>query len=213
MRNLLLIFCGSALISIISCGKDNITPTLDPAIQRAIDIGLINDFIFEKGYTSVDTTESGVRYLTLAEGTGTEIDESDIVSFNYTASLLNDTIFDTSIKEVADSIYSRQDTASNDVLVQILLDNFSSDNDYSPFKITYSSSGWSFAGLIDPVRPDERVLGFEDGVAASFRNLKVGGSARMMVPSDLGYGLLNGTLIPANSVLVFDVYPIKVEKQ
>jgi FKBP-type peptidyl-prolyl cis-trans isomerase FkpA len=212
MRNLLLVFFGTTLLTLMSCGEDRITPTPDPKIQRALDIELINEYLIDNGYASSinDTTSSGVRYVILDDGGKSEnggecglncIDESDIVTYRYTGMLLDGTIFDTTVKTVGDSLalYYEVNLVDGDTVTTF------EDREFTALIDTYSTSGWTVEGFI---------TGFIDGFAVTLNKMNIGGSSRILIPSDLAYGTVKkGLLIPASSVLVFDLYPEKVEKQ
>lgn len=196
----------------ISCGRvDILTPT-DPAIQAAEDSATIVNYLADLGLSGKDSMlATGVHYVVLDSGDSNAIDESDIVTFHYTGKLLSDTIFDTTIKEVADSIRSavEADTVGIDPssLQLSLLFTFSASRTYSPIEYTYSGSGWTLisSGFID---------GFNDGVSASLNKLKVGGSALIVIPSGQAYRTQgSGLLIAPNTVIAFKLDVIKVVKQ
>ena len=75
-------------------------------------------------------------------------------------------------------------------------------------------------GLYNPAREPYEPLDFPIGKGAVIKGwdegiglLKPGGKATIYIPSGLGYGQRgNGPKIPANSILVFDVELVKVEK-
>lgn len=185
-----LVFIVGTLLQ--SCGDNGIIeiPSSEDYLQSEID--QIEEYIAEKGYTNVDTTESRVRYVIFEEGSGAEIKPGDIVSINYVGLLMDDdTVFDTNIKAVA-----------------IANDQFIDSRTYAPLVFTHSESGWAIelAGFVP---------GFADGVTAAFSEMKVGGYTRLMIPSTLGYGS-SGSLrdgiytVPPNTNIVFDVYPVQV---
>lgn len=189
----------TALI-LLSCGDGNVIIEVDPAIQLAEDSTIIAEYMEDKGYDDFKTTVSGVRYIILEEGSGLPIDESDIVTFDFIGKLTNDSIFDTSIKAIGDSIRN----------VENIPDKFSSSfaesRVYSSYEITYSASGWTINGQF--------VRGFSDGVSATFKEMNVGGHALIIMPSVLGYGTgSRGLLIPENAVLIFEFFPSEVTKQ
>lgn len=215
MKYYAIIFGVYALLMLSSCGS-NLIEIIDPAVQAEEDSLIILDYIEELGLTGQDSLlEDGVRYVILDSGSGEFIDESDIVTFDFTGMLLTDTIFDTSIEAIGDSIFLavQEDTtgyaaagieASNEQLG--LLISFYEDRTYSPFELTYSSTGWSFAGNF--------ISGFEDGIAATFRNMSVGGKALIVIPSGLAYGIVgSGLIIDPNTVIAFELYPTDVIKQ
>ncbi len=184
----------TAVIFINACGDDGIIeiPTADDYLQE--DIVKINDYITEKGYTNVDTTESGVRFVIFETGDGDLIEYNDIVSMNYVGMYLDDSVFDTSIESVA---------KASDVYIE--------SRSYEPSVFTHTATGWAIESLFVP--------GFAEGTTEAIKKLNVGGKARLMIPSTLGYGTAgkfnaDGTYgILPNSVLVFDIYPVKVRKQ
>ena len=52
------------------------------------------------------------------------------------------------------------------------------------------------------------IKGWDEGIAL----LREGGIARLIIPSQLGYGSKDRGPIPANSTLVFDVMLLKVQE-
>ncbi|MFK7954305.1 MAG: FKBP-type peptidyl-prolyl cis-trans isomerase [Ekhidna sp.] len=212
MNYLKFLFISSITALLISCGGAEVEPRADPDVQRALDIALIEDYIIENNFTGVDTTESGVRYIILDDGGRSEdiecgencIDESDEVRFRYTGMLLDGTIFDSSVQKVGDSLnqYYKENPA---LFESDTIPLFPDSKVYQASSITYTQSGWSVRGFI---------TGFSDGVSATFNKMNVGGTARIIIPSDLAYGASTPSyLIPRNAVLVFDLFPERVEKQ
>lgn len=193
------LFVVFALV-MLACGDGNVVIQVDPDIQLEVDSIIIADYLDEKGYENFSTTASGVRYLILEQGSGDPIDESDIVTFDYIGMLTNDSIFDTSIQAIGDSISNVENIPDK------FATTFSSSRIYSPFIITYATSGWTINGQF--------VDGFSDGVSASFDEMNVGGRALIIMPSALAYGVGgSGLLIPSNSVLIFELLPTEVTKQ
>ncbi len=212
MKGLLLVIGMFTLLMVISCGDGNVLITPDPDIQADEDSATIVNYLSDLGYEGdeVGVTESGVRYVIVDEGDGSPIDESDIVTFFYTGILLNDTIFDTSVQEVGDSIRLavQEDTVGVEAtdLQLALLRSFSEDRIYEPFEITYSASGWTIAGQF--------IDGFIDGIAGTFNKMNTGGTALIVLPSAEAYGASgSGLLIPSNTVISFELYPTEVVKQ
>ena len=198
----------------VGCGDGNVVIQVDPAVQRDTDIALIEEYLTNQGFNSeeVDTTDFGVRYVILDEGSGENIDDSDFIDYTYIGQFLSDTIFDTNIPEVADSI--RQALLADSVgledksVHELYLTRFSENRVYEPFFITYTSSGWNFPsgdGVVD---------GFFQGMAATFSQINVGGEVLLVIPSDLAYGTRgSGALIGPNDVLAFKISPVSVKKQ
>lgn len=77
--------------------------------RLAFEEDSINQFIQEEGYDSVFVTESGLRIVPLEPGNGTETEFGDILSVDYTGSLLNGPVFDTTDEEVAEEAGFRTD--------------------------------------------------------------------------------------------------------
>ncbi len=179
----------------LACGDGNIQEITDPSIQRNADIEIIEEFLAEEGYTDdqIDTTDLGVRYVILDAGT-TEfdsliIDESDIVDFDYIGRLTTDTLFDTSIRSVAEGTST-----------------FNESRVYAPLTINYTTTGWAIQGRF--------VTGFSDGITNTFNKVSVGGHVLIAIPSNLAYGALPpSSLIPVNAVLIFELFPVSVRKQ
>ena len=210
MKNLLFVAIAYALLMLGSCGSDILAP-IDPTVQAEEDSVIIVDYIAELGLTGRDSIlSSGVHYVILDSGSGEFIDESDIVKFNYIGMTLSDTIFDTSIQEVADSIrvLVQEDTVGIEpsTIQQSLLLAFDEDRGFNPLEITYSASGWPFSGRF--------INGFESGLAASFRLVREGAKVLVVIPSGQAYGAFgSGVLIPPNTVIAFELFPVEVIKQ
>ncbi|GAB4232889.1 MAG: hypothetical protein Tsb0034_05870 [Ekhidna sp.] len=212
MKQILFALSFIATVVFISCGDGNVKINPDPEVQAAEDSAIIVNYFADLGYEGdeVKATTSGVRYVMVSEGTGKVIEESNIVTFDFTGKLTNDTIFDTTIEEVADSIRTKiaADTAGKEnIETQLLfLSRFPEGANYSPVTLTYSSTGWTLGEFIN---------GFRDGVAASFNKAKVGSSILIAIPSAEGYGsdFRRPPTIPENAVLIFELYPIEAVEQ
>ncbi len=75
---------------------DVVITTYPETTQRLLDDRLIREYIAAKGLTAIKDP-SGVYYIVLANGTGTEaIDMSTSIKANYTGRYLNGTVFDSS---------------------------------------------------------------------------------------------------------------------
>jgi len=211
MKKLIVCILFAKILFLIGCNTGNISTPFDPSVQVTIDSTIIADYFLEQGYPIDDESisENGVRFVILDEGSGEKIDESDNVAFNYVGFLLNDTIFDTTIDEIADSIrieveesiVNRGDTTN---LEAWLINKFSSEN--SPFEITYTQSGWTFN--------DRFISGFSEGIRFTFDKMGINGRALIFLPSHLAYGF-NGNLplIGSNEVIAFELIPVEIFKQ
>lgn len=213
MRKVLLSILGGSILFAMSCGDGNVVIQEDPAIQAAIDSATIVNYLADLGLEgdTVKTTDLGVHYVILDRGNEPLIDESDIVSFFYTGKLLNDTIFDTSLKSVADSIrmkVAEDSVGKEDVSEHLLiLNSFPESRNYSPYTFGYSSTGWTLS-------TSNFISGYSDGIAASFNKMGEGGKALIVIPSARAYGARgSGAFIEPNTVIAFELFPSEVIKQ
>lgn len=127
-------------------------------------------------------TESGLFYIIEKEGTGPAIEEGDQASVHYAGYLLNGQIFDTSIKEVAQA-----------------------NNIYNPQR----DQGGGYGPFDLQVGVGQVIPGWDEGLSL----LKKGDKAKFIIPSPLAYGSRGaGADIPANSILIFDVEIMDVDK-
>jgi FKBP-type peptidyl-prolyl cis-trans isomerase len=77
------------------------TQTLyDKKEQMETDIAIIEEYL-AKNNIKAQTTESGMRYTILEEGTGPKPEVGDLVRVNYTGNVLDGDYFDTSVEENA----------------------------------------------------------------------------------------------------------------
>ena len=118
---------------------------------------------------------SGLKVLTLNEGTGANPKIGDKVLVYYAGWLADGTLFDSNYEEVA-----------------IKFDKFDErrkqEGGYEPFPMDYS--------------PDSRlVAGFKEGLLG----MKIGDKIRIFIPPHLGYGEQGGGPIPPNADLIFDL--------
>ena len=222
MKKLLLGIGGLSLLATLSCGDGNIFEPEDPAVQAAIDSALIVNYLADLGYEGdqVGITASGVRFVVLDSGEvvgdpiSTTIEDGDIVTFNYTGKTLLDTIFDTSIRKVADSIrMAVESTLDGDTsnIQSALLSSFSEDSDYNPFQFTYSRGSWTTGQNIIGF---SLISGFREGFGSSLYKVRVGGKTLIVIPSGQAYGASGaGVLIGSNEVIAFELYPIELTKQ
>lgn len=212
MKNLLLVLGLFSAIMWVSCGGPDILTPTDPAIQAAEDSATIVNYLSDLGLSDMDSMlTTGVHYVVLDSGDSNTIDESDIVTFHYTGKLLSDSIFDTTIKEIADSVRMAVEAGitpgDTSTLELTYLFSFSETRTFSPIEYTYSASGWtlSTSGFI---------RGFTDGVSASLNGLKSGGKTLIVIPSAEAYGTTgSGVFIQPNTVIAFEFEVIDVVKQ
>lgn len=137
----------------------------------------IESYVKEKGLNA-QKTENGLYYVIEQEGTGEATTPGTTMYVNYAGYLIDGTLFDTSLPEVA---------KANNI--------FSEGRPYEPLPVNVGM------GQVIP--------GWDEGLML----LKKGSKAKFIIPSPLAYGESGaGALIPANSILVFDVEVTDVQK-
>lgn len=137
----------------------------------------IEAYAAEKGLT-LQKTENGLYYVIEQEGTGDVTTPGTTMYVNYAGYLLDGTLFDTSLPEIA---------KTNNI--------FQEGRPYEPLSVNVGM------GQVIP--------GWDEGLML----LKNGSKAKFLIPSPLAYGEAGaGALIPANSILVFDVEVTDVQK-
>lgn len=84
---------------------------------------------------NAESTASGLYYQVLEEGDGPKPEEGQVVQINYAGYLLDGTLFDTSIEEVAKAN-----------------DKYNPNRDYKPFEIPYGSGARVIQGWIEGIQ-------------------------------------------------------------
>ncbi len=129
----------------------------------------------------VEELPSGLRILSLNKGEGNKPKIGQRVMVDYAGWLPDGTLFDTSLKEIAEKFGKFK---------QI---NQMHGGDMSPSAMDYS--------------PDSPlVAGFKEGLLT----MKIGDKVRLFIPPHLGYGPQGGGPIPPNSDLIFDLEITKI---
>lgn len=167
MRN----FLPIALLVILSLSgcKDN------PDIMLEREKRLLEQYLEQNNITA-EPLSNGIYFLESVAGTGEVATTGDYVIVEYTASLIDGKVFDTTSEEVA--------AAKGILSPTVLYGN-------SKFKLFNTT-----------------VKGIEEGLTL----MKEGGEARMIIPSQLGYGSTSSSSVPAYSTLIFDIKLNKVIK-
>ncbi|MDH5609104.1 MAG: hypothetical protein OEY56_06455 [Cyclobacteriaceae bacterium] len=96
-------FVFPLLVLLVACREDIIEVARSRGEIRAADIAQIDQYILDHNMGTPDTTLNGARYFIVDEGTGDSVTQNAIVSVDYIAYYMNDTIFDTTIPIVADT--------------------------------------------------------------------------------------------------------------
>ncbi len=174
------------LLLSMACGEE-LVERIDPDVQLQEDIAIIENYLEDNGYTDYDTLSSETRLVVLTLGSGDMIDYGDIVTMDYAGLFTNDSVFDTSVDSltiIRDDLGVPQDTL-----------NVSPD-----ITTTHTPGGWYFnqTGFIS---------GFKDGVNGTLEQVRVNGTALMLIPSQAAYGTLGQGSIAPNTVLLFKVTP------
>lgn len=127
----------------------------------------------EEAMKDAEVTASGLGIIFKEKGNGVKPEMGQMVEVHYAGYLLDGTLFDTSIKSIAQEkgIYNP------------------GREPYAPFTLPYG--------------PQAQVIeGWKEGIAM----LSVGDKARLIIPSELGYGSRGaGGVIPPDATLIFDV--------
>ena len=121
------------------------------------------------------TLPSGLKVLTLENGTGEKPAIGNKVNVMYAGYLMDGTLFDSNYQEIAEKY-----GAFDERRLQ--------GGGYMPVPMDYS--------------PESRLIaGFREGLLS----MKVGDKVRLFIPSHLGYGEQGGGPIPPNADLIFDL--------
>lgn len=149
--------------------------------QLEIDTKIIEDYLAEKNIQATKT-ESGLYYVIEKEGAGPEIESGDLAFVHYAGYLLDGTLFDSSIKEIAqaNNTYNEQRDAQGG---------------YGPLEVSVGQGrvipGWD-EGLALLKKGDKAKFFIPSTLAYGDRD--------------------SGGPIKANSVLIFDVEITDVQK-
>lgn len=213
----------SLLVMLIACGG-GISPTdsFDPDAQLEEDISIIEAYLADNGYADYDTLDSEIRIVILEEGTGESIDLNDIIQYNYIGRWTTDVLFDTSIENLAFD----QDLENTVDTTFVLDDNgdfklddgekivesinyeedyspiYSSIRTYEPFITTHTQNGWF-------ILQSASILGFKLGAHEILDATNLGGRGLILIPSSLAYGNTGTTVIEPNTVILFEILPIR----
>ena len=182
---------------------------IDSINQRKSDIEIIYSYLESKEIQTVDTTNEGVFYSVLDYGNAEILPETnDIISLNLSAFYTTDSIYNT-----VDSI----DLVFFDTNIQSVAENAGIVDEskfYIPLTYTYNGNGTFF-----PVISDHGYLAllsdFKKALGFSLSKIGENGKIKILMPSANGYGKngnVNTPVIPANSVLIFDIHLIKIRK-
>lgn len=171
-------------------------PDLDQ--QLAEDLQIIDSYVEQRGFSNVQTTRTGARYVIVETGEGEPIGKGDIFSLNYLGKTDAGIVFNTNIPAVLDSAVSVPSSAEGE-----------------PFVMTYSETGWTFnaflrlAGL-ETSNLSLRGEGLKDAMAEALGEVRTGAKIVVMLPSEEGFGPAQTQWIDPYSVLIFELYPVEI---
>ena len=131
---------------------------------------------FKTQMENAEETNSGLKIMTISEGSGEQPNQGQKVLVNYSGWLMaNGDLFDTSVLSVAEK-FEKVNPGKRD------------QGGYRPYPMDYS--------------PDAQLAaGFREGLLS----MKVGDKVRLFIPPYLGYGDNDYGPIPGGSTLVFDL--------
>jgi cyclophilin family peptidyl-prolyl cis-trans isomerase len=138
---------------------------------------MLPGFVTELAETKKKAKElpSGLKILSLAEGTGEQPKIGQKVTVFYAGYLEDGTLFDSNKEDIAKKF-----------------------NKY----VESRKQGRGYEAMPMPYSPDAQMIaGFKEGILT----MKVGDKARLFIPPHLGYGEQGGGPIPPNATLIFDV--------
>jgi FKBP-type peptidyl-prolyl cis-trans isomerase FkpA len=175
IKRLIPILVLLGMFSMIACEPNNPFdrgPAYDVAANLKIDSVKVAAFLDTARIDSLYRIHdrSGVVIIVQKEGVGSRPSTNTVIYTDYTGYLLDRTVFDTSIENVAKQA-----------------DIFNENTIYRPLEFVFNTGsviqGWDIA----------------------FRRLRPGSKAVFVIPSPYGYREIAQNLIPANSVLIFEI--------
>ncbi|MHC1704919.1 MAG: FKBP-type peptidyl-prolyl cis-trans isomerase [Tenuifilaceae bacterium] len=153
----------------IACDRSDTDPVGD-------ELARLEAWIYVNNIDPNTKKPSGLYFINKQEGTGLTPKDSNFVIISFTAKTLDDVVFQTTYKEVAE-----------------LNDIFQPKIHYVPQFKQYLTNNFNIKAL-------------PEGLSY----MKEGGSARLIIPSNLGFGKTNSTLVPGYSTLIYDIALVKV---
>ncbi len=226
VKNLMLVGAFGLVGLALSCGEVQIQETIDPEVQLAEDIAIIEEYLASKDIVDYDTLESEVRVVIMELGDGEPIAYQDIVWYDYIGRFTNDQIFDTSIgslaleqdqSKVIDTVFLKSqanpelDSLDDDgekIIEDINYEDgyfpiYSEIRDYEPFFTTHTPGGWF-------IQQENALTGFKDGVHAVLEEVNLNGRGIALLPSVEAYGVAGSfPVIDPNTVILFELIPVR----
>jgi len=100
MKGIKVLLGALAIIAITQSCSDDFGPSYDPNVQLPIDLATIDSYIATNNLT-VQIHETDIRYIINTEGNGKTVALDDTVYVNYELYLLDGTLVDTNLEQVA----------------------------------------------------------------------------------------------------------------
>ncbi|MEQ8684195.1 MAG: FKBP-type peptidyl-prolyl cis-trans isomerase [Imperialibacter sp.] len=177
-----ILFVATLAASLASCdlSVNEPDPVFDVEAQYKKDSIAIDEYLAKHGIEGVQTTESGLRYKVLEEGSGPAPNKNDIVSVHFTISRMDSAVIETTLKDVAIR-YNIYDTVFA----------------YVPYKFNFGA-GFVFSGF--------QVAGLKEGSQL----MKLNDRYVFYLPSKLAFGTVAYGQIPANSPSVWELKMVQI---
>jgi FKBP-type peptidyl-prolyl cis-trans isomerase len=172
MNNRKSIFNITVLLSMVifllhSCNKED--------DRKEKELVALQKYLEENGYIGIEPTSSGLIFVVLeAQPEGERPSQTDYVLMNFTASLVDGKVFETSDSIIAD----QHGLTRNDRL-------------FGPIKFTLANL---------------HINGLKEGLML----MRKGEKARIIIPSNLGFGSADYGIIPPYSTLIYDIELLEV---
>ncbi len=187
-----------SLLMIIAGCKENFSEDPDPDIQRIEDIQIIEEYILENNLGQYDTTESGARYIILDSGFRDSIHYNNIVAVDFVGYSVDSSVFSTSIREIADSVFT-----------EVI------ESQLQPQVFTYAETGWSveLIPLTSQFITDNGQFagtGLAEAITEAFIHMRVGGKLLVLLPSDQAFEWRSSVFFGPYSVIIYEIYPVWV---
>lgn len=236
VKNLMLVGAFGLVGLALSCGEVQIEETIDPDVQLAEDIAIIEEYLASQGIVDYDTLETEVRVLIQDMGDGDPIEYQDIVWYDYIGRFIDGEIFDTSIGELAleqdqemaiDTIFLKSqvnpemdslDSEGEPIIEDVTFQDgyapvYSFTRTYEPFRTTHTPGGWFISQSKDPdvCNPSNTgfIPGFVDAAHYTLDNVNLNGNVRGFLPSQEAYRNCGPGGLESNIVLTFELIPVR----
>lgn len=217
--------------SLVACSNTNpLVDPFNPLAQFEEEIGLIEDYLSENGFTDYDTLNTGIRLVILEQGSGESIEFNDNVQYEVVGTILDETVFKSTIAQVAydqdlknliDSVHVKDNNG-----LPVLDSNGFQELDgiefiegylpiyyrepstaFVPEITTHSLGGW----YIQSAQTFALALpGLPLGIHEVLERTKIGGSGLVLLPSALGFGRFGNRGVESDVPVIFEIRPVRI---